>query len=211
MSTAGTRTRTRKPAAERSAEIVAAATALARDDGLSALTLRAVAERAGVAPALIAHYQPSMDDLVARVYTDLVAEEVRDVQTLLDAEPDPGRQVARLLSTLLDDVREDLTVVWVEGWALARRNEALAAAVRAQMAAWHAMVNDVIERGRADGLFQTDAASDVAWQLVGMIDGINAQSLVRGADPATVVAQLARAFETLLGAAPGSLSDRAGG
>ena len=52
MSSTSMKVRTRKSPAERSAEILAAATVLAREQGLSALTLRAVAERAGVASGL---------------------------------------------------------------------------------------------------------------------------------------------------------------
>ena len=55
----------RKSPAERSAEIAEAARLLALEQGLTAVTLRAIAARAGVAPALVAHYQPSMDALVA--------------------------------------------------------------------------------------------------------------------------------------------------
>ena len=83
MSSTTMKVRTRKSPTERSAEILAAATELARDQGLSALTLRAVAERAGVASGLIAHYHPSVDDLVARVYSDLVATEIREVGELI--------------------------------------------------------------------------------------------------------------------------------
>lgn len=206
MSTTQSRVRTRKAPAQRAAEIIAAATTLAREHGLSALTLRAVAERAGVTPALVAHYQPSMEDLVARVYTDLVAEEVREVGALLAAEPDPAARIVRLIETLLDGTREDLTVVWVEGWAMARRNEPLAGAVRLQMSTWHRLVEGVVAEGHAAGEFTTEEGPDAAWQLIGMIDGLNAQSLVRESDPATAIAQLSRAAETLLGARPGTLA-----
>jgi AcrR family transcriptional regulator len=206
MSSTAPRTRTRKAPAERAAEIVAAASSIARAEGLSSLTLRAVAERVGVASGLIAHYQPSMDDLVARVYTDLVEEEIGDIRAMLQGETESVLRMRRLLRTLLDGSREDITVVWVEGWALARRNESLARAVRAQMSAWQQLLAEVIDAGRADRVFDTDGASEVAWQLMGMIDGINAQSLVRDVDPATALTQLCRAAETLLGAEPGRLA-----
>lgn len=206
MSSTAPRTRTRKAPAERAAEIAAAATSIARADGLSSLTLRAVAERVGVASGLIAHYQPSMDDLVATVYTDLVEEEIGDIRAMLEREIDSVLRMRRLLRTLLDGSREDITVVWVEGWALARRNESLARAVRTQMSAWQRLLAEVIDAGRADHVFDTDDASEVAWQLMGMIDGINAQSLVRDVDPATALTQLCRAAETLLGAEPGRLA-----
>lgn len=207
MSSTSAQPRTRKSPAERSAEILAAATELAREQGLSALTLRAVAERAGVASGLIAHYQPSMDELVARVYTDLVDAEIREVEIEIGALASPPERMAALLETLLDGTREDITVVWAEAWALGRRNPALADAVRAQMDAWHRMVAALIEEGRAAGDFTADAA-DAAWQLLGMIDGLNAQSLARGVEAEGSAAKMARAAEILLGAAPGSIRAR---
>ena len=206
MSSTQPRPRSRKAPAERAAEIVGAATAIARESGLSALTLRAVADRVGVASGLIAHYQPSMDDLVATVYTDLVDDEIRDVERILDTREGPAERLAALLATLMDDAREDLTVVWVEGWAMARRNAALADAVRTQMQRWQRLVEGLIADGCRQGRFTTSDPGAVAWQLIGMIDGLNAQSLARGTDTARFAARTARAAEVLVGAAPGELA-----
>ncbi|WP_203580119.1 TetR/AcrR family transcriptional regulator [Microbacterium hibisci] len=209
MSSTAARPRTRKAPAERAAEIVAAATELAREDGLSALTLRAVAERAGVASGLVAHYQPSMDDLVARVYTDLVEEEVRDVERVVAAADEPAGRLGALIETLMDGAREELTVVWVEGWALARRNEPLALAVRAQMQRWQSLVESIVADGCRAGTFSTTEPGEVAWELIGMIDGLNAQSLARGTDTTRFALRTARAAEALVGAQPGSVPVRA--
>jgi len=205
MSSTPSRPRTRKAPAERAAEIVAAATAIAREQGLSALTLRAVADRAGVASGLVAHYQPSMDELVARVYADLVEQEVGDVQRVVGAVADPAARLGALIATLMDGRREEVTVVWVEGWAMARRNEALAAAVRAQMQRWQVLVEGIVADGCRTGAFSTTEPGEVAWELIGMIDGLNAQSLARGTETTRFAQRTARAAEALVGAAPGSV------
>jgi AcrR family transcriptional regulator len=205
MSSTSIKTRTRKSPQQRSAEILEAATQLAREQGLSVLTLRSVADRAGVASGLIAHYQPSMDDLVATVYSNLVRVEIREVEALLGEHPVASARMAALIGTLLDGTREDLTVVWVEAWALGRRNPALAVAVREQMDAWHDLVSKVIDDGCASGVFTTPNPSDAAWQLLGMIDGLNAQSLARGIEGERYVEKTSRAAEILLGGSAGSI------
>ncbi|MGN6219542.1 MAG: TetR/AcrR family transcriptional regulator [Microbacterium sp.] len=205
MSSTVPRPRTRKPPAERAAEIVAAATAVAREQGLSAVTLRAVAQRAGITSGLVAHYQPSMDDLVARVYTDLVEEEVRDVERVVASAADPAHRLGALIDTLMDGAREELTVVWVEGWAMARRSDALADAVRAQMQRWQSLVEDIVAEGCRTGAFSTAEPGEVAWELIGMIDGLNAQSLARGTDTTRFARRTARAAEALVGARPGTI------
>jgi AcrR family transcriptional regulator len=189
----------RRPPAERRAELSLAARDVALAGGLAAVTLRAVAGRAGVAPALVAHYHPAMDELVASAFTSVVAAELEEVRTLLAAADGPLERLAPLLRTLLDGTRDDVTLVWVEAWALGRRNEALAAAVRDQMDAWQALILSVVDEGVATGAFHADDPAQAAWQLLGMIDGLNAQALVRwgaGGDRGPV---LARAVEGVLG------------
>lgn len=200
--------RTRQSPEKRAEQIFLAAVDLALESGLNAVTLRAVARRADVATSLVAHYHPSMDSLIASAFRYIVASEKEEVTGLLATLPSSGVQAAFLFSTLLEDTRHDVTLVWVEAWVLGRRNDGLAAIIEEQMDAWHGVILDVITRGLRDGVFRTDEPDLVAWQLLGMIDGLAAHALVRGADGQVFAAQLARAGEALLGAAPGSLSPR---
>jgi AcrR family transcriptional regulator len=195
----------RKPPAERRAELAAAARALALDEGLAAVTLRAVAARAGVTPALVAHYHASMDDLVAETFVSVVAAEVEEVQALLAAEEEPVRRLTELLDTLLDGSRDDVTVIWVEAFALGRRNAVLGSAVRGQMDAWRDVIEGVIDGGVASGDFHAEDPRAVAWQLLGMIDGLNAQALVRWGGAADRGSLLAHALEGMLGLRSGAL------
>jgi AcrR family transcriptional regulator len=195
----------RKSPAERSAEIEAAARAIALEQGLAAVTLRSIAARAGVAPALVAHYQPNMDALVASTFGTIVAAEIAEVEELLDALPGPRERLGALLDTLLEGSRDDVTVVWVEAWALGRRSEALAASVREQMDAWQRVVQAVIEQGVAESGFEAADATAVAWQLLGMIDGLNAQALVRWGDAGARGSMIHHAVEGMLGLPRGAL------
>jgi AcrR family transcriptional regulator len=198
----------RKPPAERRAELAAAARALALEEGLAAVTLRAVAARAGVTPALVAHYHATMDGLVAETFVSVVAAELSELRALLAAEPDPVTRLAALVATLLDGSRDDVTVIWVEAFALGRRNAILGAAVRDQMDAWSVVIEGVIDGGVASGVFHAEDPRGVAWQLLGMIDGLNAQALVRWGGAADRGSLLAHALEAMLGLARGALLAR---
>jgi len=195
--------------AERALSIANAARALALEAGLAAVTLRAVAARAGVAPALVAHYVPSMDVLIARTFASVVSAEVVEIETLLEALPGPREQLGVLVRTILDGSRDDVTLVWVEAWALGRRNETLATEVRAQMDAWQAVIQSVIEAGVAAGEFETEDPAAVAWQLLGMVDGLNAQALVRWGDLTDRGSLISHAVEGMLGLPRGALDLRA--
>ena len=147
MSSPTRRKAARKSPAERAAEIADAAHELALEQGLSAVTLRAVAARIDVAPALVAHYEPDMQALIASTFASIVAAELAEVDALVAGLPTPPERLAAMLATLLDGGRDDVTVIWVEAWAIGRRNEALAASVRDEMDAWHAMIRGVVEAG----------------------------------------------------------------
>ena len=201
----------RKSPAERSAEITDAARAVALEHGLYAVTLRSVAARIDVAPALVAHYEPNMDALVANTFGAIVAAELAELEDLVAPLPTPSARLANLLDTLLDGTRDDVTVIWVEAWALGRRNEALAQRVREEMDDWRVFVQGIVRAGVVAGEFETDDAASVAWQLLGMIDGLNAHALVRWEDATDRGSRIGHAVEGMLGLGRGTLAPTPGG
>ena len=197
--------RVRKTPAERRREIADTARAVALESGLDALTLRSVAARMGVASGLVAHYEPSMDELVAATFGDLVSQELAEVVALMAREQTAAGRLAALLDTLLDGSRADLTQVWVQAWGMGARNDTLAERVRAEMDAWQAALASEIQRGMDAGEFARDDARAIAWYLLALIDGLNAHSLVRwNVEPARR-GLTERAVAGLLGVDPGSL------
>jgi len=172
---------------------------------LAAVTLRAVAARAGVAPPLVAHYEPSMESLIARTFSTIVSAEIAELEALIAALPSPSAQLTALCESLLDGSRNEVSIVWVEAWALGRRNEALAGAVREQMDAWQSVFQTIIEAGVARREFDTQDAAAVAWQVLGMIDGLNAQALVRWGEAEARGSLISRAIEGMLGLERGTL------
>lgn len=189
---------------QRRGEIADAARDLALDEGLAALTLRGVASRARVTPALVAHYVPTMDDLVASTFTSVVDAELTELAALAASGTATGR-LAALLAALLDGSRDDVTLIWVEAFALGRRNETLAAAARDAMDRWQSALQELLAEGAAEGDLHIDDPAEAAWQLLGMIDGINAQSLVRWGGASDRSALMLRAVEGMLGARRGIL------
>lgn len=196
--------RTRKSAAERRAEVADTARDLALREGLDAVTLRAVAARMGVASGLIAHYAPSMDDLVADTFGDIVEDELVEVLALLPDAPAPAR-LGAMMRTLLDDARREVNLVWVQSWALGTRNAPLAARVHSSMDAWRAAISAEIARGMHDGTIPRRDPDPLAWHVLAMIDGLSAHSLVGWSPGVDRVGPVVRAVAGLLDVEPGAL------
>ncbi|MFI5527897.1 TetR/AcrR family transcriptional regulator [Kitasatospora sp. NPDC051853] len=97
--------------------------------GHGALSLRAVAEAAGVRLGHLQYYFPSRDRLVAELLARVLH---RSLEQLGAEAAAPGADPERLVEVLLAQHQDaELVRLFVELWALAAGDEAVAAAVRA--------------------------------------------------------------------------------
>ena len=181
MSTLPSRAK-RKSGPERAAEIARTAREIARYDGLDAITLRAIAARIGVTPALVSHYEPSTEGLVATTFGAIAGAELAEITQELSALPSSVDALRALIDTLLGPDRSTVTTVWLDAWSVGRRNLALAREVGVQMDAWQAFLVALLNRGSARGEFAVADSGTLAWQLLAIIDGINAHAVVRYGD-----------------------------
>ncbi|TFC79526.1 TetR family transcriptional regulator [Cryobacterium cheniae] len=195
----------RKAPIERAAEIARRSQEIALDEGLSALTLRAVASRVGVTPALVSHYQPSMDALVATTFGAIVAAEISEVAEELAPCETSVAALKTLIDSLLGPERSAVTAVWLDAWSLGRRHAALAVEVGVQMDAWQAFLAELVKTGCARGEFRAIDPDAVAWQLLAIIDGLNAHAVVRYGHAQRLRGLVRTVAEHELGLPPGAL------
>ncbi len=86
--------------AAREQAIVAAATALAREGGMAAVHIAAVAERAGIAAGTVYRYFPSKTDLVAELIAAVARRELAAMRAAADAAPGPLSALAAAIATV---------------------------------------------------------------------------------------------------------------
>ena len=150
-----------------------------------------------------------MEVLVAETFSAVVAAEMAEILAIVEQNQTPTTRLSSLVQTLVEGSRDDVTVVWLDGWSMGRRSAALADAVRIQMDAWQEFVLSVIAEGQAAGDFTTDDPEAVAWHLLGMVDGLNAQGLVSYRDSHARGRLITDALEHALGLASGTLAPAA--
>lgn len=202
MSTPTTRRRRRDPA-ERIRAIDAAAHDLALQHGLMAVTLRAVASRIDATPALVAHYIVGTEQLMADAFARIVGAELDAVLVLAAGQSGPRTAMSTVLRELVRPAHLDVTAIWVDGWALGRRNPVLAERVRDETDRWRSSLARIVRAGCDAGDFGVDDPEAAARGILATIDGINAHALIDGRDEEERAAVLQRAADAILGVREG--------
>ncbi|WP_102193811.1 TetR/AcrR family transcriptional regulator [Microbacterium aurantiacum] len=198
MSTKIASTRVRLSPEERAAEILSAAKQIARADGLGALAVRPIAAVAQVTPGLVTHYF-SLDELISKAYTALAADEYGAMIKAFESLPGPIEKLDAVLESSLSEEYAAVNFMWVESWAIARRNPHLKSALREQAAVWHQLISDIVEEGVRHGEFHVDDAQATAWQLLALIDGTSAHASMRDIDDPLTASTLRRSAAAILG------------
>ncbi|TPW71563.1 TetR/AcrR family transcriptional regulator [Schumannella sp. 10F1B-5-1] len=155
-----TSNRTRKRPEERRAEIVDAAAAIALDEGMERITLRAVAERLGVRPGLITHYFPAAEDLVVEAFTRASATERELFFPTGDRTP-VGR-LAHFVDHMERGLSAPLARLWLNAQHLSRFVPALDTALQQQDALDRERLRSIIVDGVASGDFGRPAGAGIA-------------------------------------------------
>lgn len=197
----------RKDPAERRAEIVATASSIAVQEGLDHVTAKRVASELGVVPGLVNHYFPAVDDLVAASFGYAANAERAEIYGAAYLAARPRDQLRRLITELVDPVRDAVSLLWLDAWQASRRRPALLVEVVAQMESDATELTALIQSGVDANEFHVDDAGSAATRIMALIDGLSVQAATRSRIDYSVVSQLViRTTETELGLEPGYLA-----
>jgi AcrR family transcriptional regulator len=197
--------RIRKRPEERRAEILETAAAIALEEGLERITLRAVADRLNVAPGLISHYFPVAEDLVVEAFS---AAATAERSQLFEASGTPLERLAHFIVRVEDSRSRDMTRLWLNARHLSRFRPAIGEALAAQEELDRAQLIEIIEEGAAAGVFPTTDAFAACVRILIAVDGVgsyvNDEASFEHASYEHFVTDTA---EWALGVAPGALHD----
>lgn len=149
------------------ASLLDAAEALLVEVGHANVTVRAVAERAGVNQGLVHYYFGSMEELLLQTlerFTDRLLER----QRALYAGPKPFSEKWRTaMAYLTDDLESGYQKIWLELQAMAWNHEGMRARVAQVLYAWVGVLRPAFEQGLAElGVDEDRMPADVAVALV---------------------------------------------
>jgi len=164
-----TATRTRKRPEERRAEILDTAAAIALEEGLERITLRAVADRLNVAPGLISHYFPVADDLVVEAFA---AAATAERAQLFAASGTPVQRLAQFIVRVEDARSRDMARLWLNARHLSRIRPAIGEALAAQEELDRLQLSEIIDAGVASGDFPTSDPFAACVRIFIAVDGV---------------------------------------
>lgn len=185
--------------------ILTAACEVIADIGFEHVSMRKVAEAAGVSKALLHYHFDTREKLFAEAMTHSFAKTGTDTGSEDDALP-ATVVLARIVRSMLPtdaELRQDWKL-WQELWVRALRDSTarhLAVDLYDQLHAW---VTGVVERGIASGEFTDCDVADVGRLVLALCDGLGNRLMLEDPrlDLATAQSTIWRAIAPALGIAP---------
>ena len=165
-------------------QIVRAASAIAAEEGIGAMSVRAVATRAGIGPSTLRHYFPSQQDLFHEVVGRSFHAQLDNLDIDDDTIPAAERLTACMAQFLpADDTQTRLLEGWIALYASAlgpARTEQGARLLDSLTKHARDRVNKWLEILEIDGALQPGERQRHLTTMLAMIDGLCLDLLVPG-------------------------------
>ncbi len=167
--------------AQRREEIMRSACTQIAAKGVLGLRVSDVAKGAKVSPGIVHYYFETKFELIRAAFED---NWMRSLQRRSAIFEDTGTNAAESLHAIVESylpVGEETIRswnVWIELWAAALQDEALAEVNDRAYSRWAAMIEEVVRRGQTRGELVAGDSQLVADSLMGLIDGLTVQVLL---------------------------------
>lgn len=156
---------------ERRETIMQAAMRVALEEGFTAMTVRHIASRAGIAAGQVHHHFSSAGALKSQAFVRLIREMI---DLPLIAETASWREKLFSMLGSEDGRLEPYIRLWRQAQLLADSDPDIKAAYLLTMNMWHAETVKLVTAGQAAGEFaRRDSAANIAWRLIALVCGLD--------------------------------------
>jgi len=167
--------------ATRRTQILRAARSCMVELGYERVTMREVAETAGVSTGTIVHYFGDKDTMLEAALLEKVQDTGIAFRAALTGAQSAWERLERLVTASLPETEEvrDEWRLWLTFWGEVTRNERLRAVSEKQHRRWTHFLARIIAEGSASGEFAVVDADIAATQLAALIDGLAIQATLQ--------------------------------
>ncbi|MEV7284693.1 TetR family transcriptional regulator C-terminal domain-containing protein [Streptomyces sp. NPDC093252] len=167
--------RVRLSVAERREEMLRAAVGQIEERGVAAVRIADVAAALGVSNALVLYHFSTKEKLVAAAFTHAAQDDLAQLRTLLGRRTSALRRLRSAVRWYAPTGPAKGWRLWIEGWAVALREPALAEVTRDLDRQWKSALAEVIAEGVAAGEFRCADPMAAALRLTALLDGLAVQ------------------------------------
>ncbi|MEU9332690.1 TetR family transcriptional regulator C-terminal domain-containing protein [Streptomyces sp. NPDC048290] len=167
--------RVRLNVAERREEMLRAAVEQIEERGVAAVRIADVASALGVSNALVLYHFSTKEKLVAAAFTHAARDDLAHLRRLLGRRTSALRRLRSAVRWYAPTGPAKGWRLWIEGWAVALREPALAEVTRDLDREWKAALAGVIAEGVAAGEFRCADPTAAALRLTALLDGLAVQ------------------------------------
>lgn len=164
--------------AERRAQVLRAARTCIVTHGYERVTMRDIAETAGVSTGTVVHYFQDKETVLEAALLDKITDTGITFRAALAGAHSARERLERLVEASLpatDEVRDEWRL-WLTFWGEATRNERLRAVSERQHQRWTRFLARIVREGLATGEFAQLDADMVAPLIAAVIDGLAVQA-----------------------------------
>ncbi len=176
--------------AERTAQVLRAARACIVALGYERVTMRDIAERAGVSTGTVVHYFRDKESVLEAALLGKIQDTGIAFRAALAGAESARERLLRLVEASLpasDEVRDEWRL-WLTFWGEATRNPRLRAVSERQHQRWTRFLSRIVREGVAAGEFAPLDPDATAPQIAALIDGLAVQATL--GNPALSAAQM---------------------
>lgn len=175
----------------RSALIIAAAQQVIAEQGYPAASARTIAAQCGISPGTLTYHFPTVDALLVAALRD-ASEQF--TETIVGAARRQNSQTARLTSLVEAALPTSPSAIrnwklWLEYWARAAHNPALATLHGDRYALWRGAIAEAIDEGIANGEFSPTDSTQAAFRIAALLDGLGLQAVIAGSAANVAIAR----------------------
>jgi AcrR family transcriptional regulator len=164
--------------AERRAQVLRAARTCIVTHGYERVTMRDIAETAGVSTGTVVHYFQDKETVLEAALLDKITDTGITFRAALAGAHSARERLERLVEASLpatDEVRDEWRL-WLTFWGEATRNERLRDVSERQHQRWTRFLARIVREGVASGEFAQLDVDMVAPQIAAVIDGLAVQA-----------------------------------
>jgi AcrR family transcriptional regulator len=176
--------------AVRRAQVLRAARACIVAQGYERVTMRDIAETAGVSTGTVVHYFRDKESVLEAALLDKIQDTGITFRAALAGAQSAWERLERLVEASLpasDEVRDEWRL-WLTFWGEATRNERLRAVSERQHQRWTRFLAGILRDGVAAGEFAPIDPQATATQIAALVDGLAMQATL--SNPALPPAQM---------------------